>query len=138
MSFQGDISPATAFEMLADDASAVLVDVRTEEELVYVGYADLSGIGKKTVAVQWQQPANDERMNNFVDDLAAAGVDGSAPVLFICRSGVRSRFAAQAAAERGFRNTYNISDGFEGDLDSSGHRGSAGGWKVLGLPWRQS
>jgi len=138
MSFAGDISPTTAFEMLSTDASAVLVDVRTEAELVFVGYADLNGIGKRMIAVEWQQPPSDDNVSAFVAGLSEAGIESTTPVLFICRSGVRSRFAAQAAAARGFETTYNVADGFEGNLDASQHRGSTDGWKVVGLPWRQS
>ncbi len=138
MSFAGDISPTTAFEMLSTDASTVLVDVRTEAELVFVGFPDLSEIGKRMIAVEWRQPPNDDNISAFVAGLAEAGIESATPVLLICRSGVRSRVAARAAAARGFETTYNVADGFEGNLDASQHRGSMDGWKVVGLPWRQS
>ncbi|MEM7686023.1 MAG: rhodanese-like domain-containing protein, partial [Pseudomonadota bacterium] len=32
----------------------------------------------------------------------------------------------------------NVAEGFEGDLDADGHRGTINGWKAHGLPWRQS
>jgi len=32
----------------------------------------------------------------------------------------------------------NVAEGFEGDLDATGRRGSLGGWKARGLAWRQS
>jgi hypothetical protein len=37
----------------------------------------------------------------------------------------------------GIAPSYNMLDGFEGQLDEQGHRGS-GGWRALGLPWKQS
>ena len=58
-------------------------------------------------------------------------------MLFLCRSGVRSIAAAQAATAAGITPAYNITEGFEGPLDDAGHRGGAG-WKATGLPWRQS
>jgi rhodanese-related sulfurtransferase len=59
------------------------------------------------------------------------------PVLFLCRSGVRSAAAAEAAARAGYAHAYNVTEGFEGPLDADGHRGVSG-WKAAGLPWRQS
>jgi len=138
MSFAGDISPKAAFEMLATDDSAVLVDVRTQAELVFVGYPELSEIGKRMIAVEWQQPPDNDHVRGFVARLTEAGIESTIPVLFICRSGARSRSAAEAAAANGFETTYNVADGFEGSLDGSKHRGSTDGWKVVGLPWRQS
>ena len=32
---------------------------------------------------------------------------------------------------------YNVLEGFEGDVDTQGHRGRLGGWRLRGLPWRQ-
>jgi hypothetical protein len=49
---------------------------------------------------------------------------------------VRSIAAARRASELGFE-AYNILDGFEGEPDEQAHRGSKGGWRHLGLPWRQ-
>jgi len=138
MSFQGDVSPSSAFEMLTTDQSAVLVDVRTQAELIFVGRPDLQPIEKRLVTVEWPQPAHEQEVSVFVEGLRSVGVDSSSPVLFICRSGVRSRFAAIAAAQGGFGLTFNVAEGFEGDLDGDGHRGSRQGWKVAGLPWRQS
>ena len=34
-------------------------------------------------------------------------------------------------------NCYNILEGFEGEKDATGHRGTRGGWKAAGLPWIQ-
>jgi rhodanese-related sulfurtransferase len=59
-------------------------------------------------------------------------------VLFLCRSGGRSHHAATLAAQLGFALAFNIVEGFEGDKDAHGHRGTVGGWKVAGLPWVQS
>jgi len=58
------------------------------------------------------------------------------PVVFLCRSGVRSIGAAQVATEAGITPAYNVLDGFEGHLDAHGHRGETG-WRAMGLPWKQ-
>jgi hypothetical protein len=32
----------------------------------------------------------------------------------------------------------NVLEGFEGELDDAGRRGTLGGWRKAGLPWLQS
>lgn len=135
-SFAGDITATAAWEGLAGTADAVLLDVRTQPEWVFVGVPEVSGCDKTLVQVSWQLFPTMARNPNFVADLLAKGVNQSRPVYLICRSGVRSRAAAEFLAQHGY-TTYNILDGFEGQLDAHGHRG-AGGWKALGLPWKQS
>ena len=49
----------------------------------------------------------------------------------------RTTSAAEAATAAGIAPSYNMLDGFEGQLDEQGHRGS-NGWRALGLPWKQS
>ena len=45
---------------------------------------------------------------------------------------------AEAAMRAGWRETYNVLEGFEGDKDDAQHRNSVGGWRKAGLPWTQS
>jgi rhodanese-related sulfurtransferase len=123
--------------MLSDNPEAVLVDCRTEAEWRFVGVPDLSGLGRNAIYIEWNR-SNGQRNENFVDDLIAAGVEpGERPVVFLCRSGNRSISAAEAATAAGIGPSYNILDGFEGNLDENGHRGGAG-WRAVGLPWTQS
>ncbi len=68
---------------------------------------------------------------------AARRPDPDDHIYFICRSGVRSLAAAEAARDAGFPHVYNVADGFEGPIDANGHRGQAAGWKADGLPWIQ-
>jgi rhodanese-related sulfurtransferase len=138
MSYAGDVTPIEAFRSLETDPSAVLVDVRTRPELAYVGYPDLSTIGKQLIAVEWQQFPTGALNPRFLDELADQGVDPERTVYFICRSGARSQHAAIAATAGGFTRAHNVAFGFEGPPDAEGHRGSAAGWKASGLPWRQS
>ena len=70
--------------------------------------------------------------------LRARGLPASAPVLFLCRSGARSRAAAMALTKAGQEHCYNIAEGFEGPLDDKRQRGAVAGWKAAGLPWTQS
>lgn len=134
MTRTGDVTPQQAWDTLREDPAAVLVDVRTRPEWAYVGGPDLSAVGKGVVQVEWNSYPGG-RNERFLEELE--GVPTDAPVMFLCRSGVRSVAAADAAREAGWERTYNILEGFEGDLDADGHRGATG-WRAGGLPWRQS
>jgi rhodanese-related sulfurtransferase len=137
VAYAGDLGPAEAYQLLEQDPDAVLVDVRTHAEWAYVGLPDLRRLGRDVVRVEWTRYPDGARNEEFLDELAAAGVDRDRPVVFLCRSGVRSAAAAEAATRAGYARAYNMSEGFEGPLDADGHRGSRG-WRAAGLPWRQS
>ncbi|MCB1482851.1 MAG: rhodanese-like domain-containing protein [Rhodobiaceae bacterium] len=136
------MAASEAFEALAADPRAQMIDVRTKAEWTFVGVADLSSIGRQTVLAEWQQfPAmavDPQFAERLTDALAQAGVDRETALFFICRSGARSLAAARAMAQAGFSNCINVSDGFEGDVDEKRHRGGVNGWKAAGLPWVQS
>jgi rhodanese-related sulfurtransferase len=136
--YAGDLDPAATYQLLVDDPDAVLVDVRTRAEWSYVGGPDLSGLGKPVVQIEWLNFPDGRPNPAFVAELAAAGASPETPVLFLCRSGVRSIAAAEAATAAGYTRAYNVTQGFEGGPDAAGHRGTTSGWKVAGLPWRQS
>jgi len=135
MNYAGDVTPVETFATLQQDPSAALVDVRMPQELSFVGMPDLGGIGKSVAVVPWNPHMTQERL---VEQLAAAGLAPDQPIYFLCRSGARSLNAAILATHGGFSRAYNVSGGFEGPLDSTGHRGTVAGWKVDGLPWRQT
>jgi rhodanese-related sulfurtransferase len=127
--YAGALTPAEAHELMK--AGAKLIDVRTKPELQYVGKVPGS------LAVEWQTWPGGKPNPGFLGELAAAaGKDET--VMFLCRSGVRSHGAAEAAAGDGWKNAYNVLEGFEGDKDADGHRNTLGGWRKAGLPWTQS
>lgn len=135
--YAGDLSATEAWELLKSDPKARLIDVRTTAEWNFVGLADLSSVGREPELVEWQMFPTMQPNLHFVP-AASEGSDKDAPVLFLCRSGARSRSAAIAMTEAGFSRAYNIVGGFEGDLDGERHRGHKNGWKAAGLPWKQS
>ena len=135
--YAGDISPKEAWALLAADARAALVDVRTPAEWTYVGIPDLTPLGRKAVLVPWVDFPDMQPNERFVDEVGRALKPG-APVVLICRSGARSRAAAIALTAAGFGPCYNVVSGFEGDPDPLRHRGTVSGWKVDGLPWVQT
>lgn len=136
MSYAGDVSPTDTYAALQADPSAVLVDVRTKAEWAYVGVPVLLPLGREVVFAEWVTYPSGARNEGFLDELRAAGVQEGQPIYFLCRSGVRSKAAAELATAAGLGPAYNITDGFEGPHDGQQHRAVAG-WKVDGLPWKQ-
>lgn len=135
--YAGDITPEQAWRILEEAPDAVLIDVRTQPEWAFVGVPDLSGLGRKVALVPWQVFPTMQLNPEFAKQVKASGASEGAPVLFLCRSGVRSRSAAQAMAAQGFTRAMNVAGGFEGAHDGKRHRGTREGWKVAGLPWVQ-
>ena len=127
--YAGDVSPQLAWQWV-QAGEAVLVDVRSDAEREWVGFVP------GAVAVAWKQWPGMAMNPQFDEAICQAGAGGHKLVL-LCRSGVRSIAAAQRATELGLM-AYNILGGFEGDPDAHAHRGSKGGWRHQGLPWRQN
>jgi rhodanese-related sulfurtransferase len=129
LGYAGALSPAEAHTLM--QAGAKLVDVRTKPELLYVGRVPGS------ITLEWQTYPGNRPNPEFLGELAAVAGKGDA-LMFICRSGARSHGAAEAATQAGWRECYNVLEGFEGDKDENQHRNSVGGWRKAGLPWIQS
>jgi glyoxylase-like metal-dependent hydrolase (beta-lactamase superfamily II)/rhodanese-related sulfurtransferase len=126
--YAGDIPLALAHTWW-QRGEAVIVDVRTKAELDWVGrIPDVLGIEWKT----WPSMA----VNLQFEQMLAAQIPKDKPVLFLCRSGVRSIGAARAAQAIGYR-AYNILEGFEGDPDQHQQRGKRNGWRHAGFEWVQ-
>jgi len=130
------LTPLQAWEVLQNEPDAVLVDVRSQMEFSYVGHP----VG--AVLVPWQEPPDWRVLPDFVERLrralpAAQTPPEQRPLLLLCRSGHRSQEAAQALAAAGFVRLANVVEGFEGDRDAEGRRGTLGGWRFHGLPWEQ-
>ena len=135
--YAGDLDPKAAWAMLEAEPEAVLIDVRTLAEWQYVGVPDLAPLQRKAEFVEWQRFPDGSPNPEFVDQVTRVVPDPEVPVLFLCRSGVRSMHAAVALTEAGYARCYNVTEGFEGDKDAEHHRGTVGGWKIAGLPWLQ-
>lgn len=139
----GEVSPPEAQEMLRRIPGARLIDVRSRAEWDFVGVPDVSETGQTLICVEWASFPGMIPNPRFVAELEEmVGPEPQGPLLFLCRSGVRSLRAAavyaEAALAKGKSVTcYNIAEGFEGDLDEGQKRGRLGGWKARGLPWHQ-
>ncbi len=133
------LSPPQAFEFINEIQRAVLIDVRSSMEFLFVGHP------KGSVHVPWIDAPEWVINPQFVTEvrkvmLGGIGTvehTGDAPVVLICRSGKRSLEAGILLLNNGFSEVYNISEGFEGELDDTHHRSTMGGWRFHGLPWEQ-
>jgi rhodanese-related sulfurtransferase len=137
------ISAGDAFALLKKDENSVLVDVRTAEEFNFVGIANASSFNDRLLLLPWQTlPRMDENpqfasvLEDSLQEILGADFK-NAQIIFICRSGARSNFAAHYAQNIGFKNCYNLISGFEGDLNEKKQRGTLNGWKANNLPWSQ-
>lgn len=130
-----------AWGRLGANADSLLIDVRTRAEWAFVGLPDLAGAGKRVLTCEWQSFPDNRIDPSFVDRLSqmldASGARKDTELFFLCRSGGRSRMAAEAMTAAGFSTCRNVAEGFEGPLDGSRHRGKVAGWKAAGLPWVQ-
>lgn len=138
-----EVGPREAWDLLSDDAEAVLVDVRSPPEWEFVGRPDLTGLGRDVVCVPWKTYPGMSPNPAFVGTLMDAVPGLPSRLLFICRSGARSMQAARAVAEAlsaegEAAECINVGEGFEGDLDAARHRGGLNGWKARGLAWSQT
>jgi rhodanese-related sulfurtransferase len=130
--YAGAVTPKEAYELLRQAPRALLVDVRTNAERDWVGRVQVPD--QQHEWVQWNLYPDSVRNPDFLDQLSAVATPDR-PLLFLCRSGVRSRHAATLAAQHGFANSFDILEGFEGDKDQQGHRKVVNGWCHAGLPW---
>ena len=130
--YAGAVTPQLAYQLLQLDPRVKLVDVRTKAERAWVGKPAIPEA--QHLAIEWNTWPAGTQNPDFVPQLEhAAGKDDV--LLFLCRSGVRSRHSAKAATERGYTQAFDILEGFEGDKDSEGHRKTVSGWCKAGLPW---
>jgi rhodanese-related sulfurtransferase len=129
--YRGALTPGEAFALWQAVEGAQIVDVRTRAELDWVGRVP------GAVHVEWNHYPGGTRNTRFADELKLAVERTQGPVMFLCRSGNRSHYAAAVAAQLGYGSAFNILEGFEGDRDGRSHRNTLGGWRVAGLPWTQ-
>ena len=136
-----NINSKDAFDLLKEDEDSVLIDVRTKKEHLAVGIPDLRELGKLTYIIEWRNSILPGSRKRFLDDFNEnLGHREEGNYLFICRSGIRSNFAA-LTVEESFKSSnyngkcFNIKDGFEGYEQPSVYPQNPTGWKNLGLPW---
>lgn len=148
--YEGDVYADEAYEM-AKKGEAIIVDVRTTIEFIYTGHGEgfinipafywtydeknldsrvqsaqyelKTGKVKDHKAVQKLYAAKEVKNENFVKDVMKAMKQADVnKVILVCRSGPRSKAAANLLASQGIK-AYNLEDGF------------MFGWKEENMPW---
>ncbi len=120
-----------------------ILDVRTQEEYIFVGHAPMARnipvrVLNQELTTKKRRPVM-EPNPNFVSQVKRY-YKANDKILIMCRSGGRSAMAVNLLAEAGFKNVYNITDGFEGDAvkdPQSYYYGKRvkNGWRNSGAPW---
>lgn len=128
--FAGSLTPVDAWRLVQIGAAS-LVDVRTNEERKFVGHVP----GSQHIA--WATGTALTRNPRFVKEFESKLKDKTAVFVLLCRSGKRSAAAAEVLTKAGFVNVFNITEGFEGEINENQQRGQIGGWRLHSLPWVQ-
>lgn len=149
-SYEGDVDAEEAYAM-AKNGEAIIVDVRTTIEYIYTGHGEgfinipafywtyeekgiddrvrsaqyelKSGKVKDHKSVQKLYAAKEVKNDRFVAQVMKAMKQADvSKVILVCRSGPRSKAAANMLATQGIE-AYNLEDGF------------IFGWKEEKMPW---
>ena len=115
LAYAGAVTVEEAHE-LSQAGLAQIVDVRTRSEYEHVGRVE------GTPLIEWRLDGEQHPDPRFLERIAAA-YQRDTPLLLLCRSGVRSHYAAEVLAQAGYTRVYNVLAGFEQ------------GWRPAGLPW---
>lgn len=133
------ISCKDTWEMVQSNPRAVLIDIRSNMEFLFIGHP----VG--AINIPWIDEPDWKINPNFAKQIrkvvlggiCSESTDGCVPVILICRSGKRSLEAGALLLKEDFNEVFNVLGGFEGDLDESHHRSSINGWRHDELPWEQ-
>lgn len=127
----------------ADPEHVKILDVRTAEEYLFVGHPTMAwNVPLALQVYQWDATGRSLPMkpnDRFLAEVKKL-FSPSDTLLVMCRSGGRSAMAVNLLAKAGFKQVYNITDGFEGDTVSDAESVFHGqrmrnGWKNSGAPW---
>ena len=157
-----DILSIEAYDMLNTVPNTYLIDVRTRAEYQLIGHPPMAyhfpfffftgELVKQGESWVYKFSNNNKA---FVEEISKK-FQKTNNLLILCRDGARSIVAAEKLIKDGFKNVYNIKDGFEGPLFPSfedknrhkfyrqlAHRNKIHGynhrrfygWQWWGLPW---
>ncbi len=127
-----NLNPQQTWDFWQQSSAAVLIDVRTKMEHLFVGHPP------KAIHIPWKEAPDWQLNPNFVAQVRQVVLNPNTPILLLCRSGQRSLEAAAVLQASGYTHLINIQEGFEGVLDENKQRGKVNGWRFAGLPWQQS
>ncbi len=128
----GELSSTQCWDFIQkNQTNSYLIDVRTNEEWKETGVADLSSINNQVKLISLMIFTPYIHINdNFLNELNKSIIDKNTNLFFICKSGGRSLKAAQMAIQDGYINSYNVNDGFVGNMLNE----KLNGWMNSKLP----
>jgi rhodanese-related sulfurtransferase len=138
------VTASEAYEKWKANPDKVKVlDVRTPDEYLFLGHAPMAlNVPVAVQTFKWDAARKQFPMQPLPDfvDRARKIVSPQDTLLVMCRSGGRSAIAVDLLAKAGFKNVYNITEGFEGDtVKDAGSvfdgQHMVNGWRNSGLPW---
>ena len=106
-----NINVLDAFDFLSKNLNSYLIDTRSDLEWKTTGIPDLSSMNKETYLINWGPVLNQSFFEEYKNFLLTR-FDQKDSLFFVCRSGSRSLMAAQFAIKFGFKNSFNIYEGF--------------------------
>ena len=113
-----NIKAIDAFDFLSKKVDSHLIDTRSDLEWKTTGIPDLSSINKETNLINWG-PVLDQTFFEKYKKFLLTSFNQKDSLFFICRSGSRSLLAARYAIEFGFKNSFNIYEGFYNENDQN-------------------
>ena len=113
-----NIKASDAFDILTKKLNSHLIDTRSDLEWKTTGIPDLLSINKETYLINWG-PVLDQIFFEEYKKFLLTRFNQKDSLFFICRSGSRSLMAAQFAIRFGFKNSFNIYDGFYNNNDQN-------------------
>jgi len=109
MIYKADINSKTAYDM--QKSGTLIIDVRTKRE-----FQTLRAKNSINIPVFYEKNGKREFNRNFPKEIyATLQEDINKNVILICRSGSRTKLASNLLAYQGFKNVYNIKNGFQYD-----------------------
>ena len=116
MIYKADINSKTAYDM--QQKGTLIIDVRTKGE-----FNTLRAKSSINIPVFYEKNRQRVFNKNFANEIyETLEGDLNKDVILICRSGSRTKLASNLLAYQGFKNVYNIKNGFQYD------------WKKVNLP----
>ena len=113
-----NIKATDAFDFLSKKVDSHLIDTRSDVEWKTTGIPDLSSINKEANLINWG-PVLDQTFFEQYKNFLLSSFNQNDNLLFICRSGSRSLMAAQFAIKFGFKNSFNLYEGFYNENDQN-------------------
>ncbi len=126
--YAGVVTPQEAYQLSTQSDQVTIVDVRSCAEIELVGRVP------NAQTLEWAFYPGMVANPEFAHQLQA-NVPKTHIVIFMCRTGGRSHNAAILAHQLGYAQAYNMSEGFEGEMNATKQRTTINGWRFAGLPW---